>query len=885
MFFRTLRVRALGLAGLLGIGLLAGQVQAAGNWEVGKTQYGTVNSPPNGICVNCHNANTTQSLPGYPAVSSLGGSASYLQGRFNAGASVGSQMGNPHTNTLRTANNGATAPIDDTVSDIAAYIANPNFPTATVSPTSRAYGSVSIFSTSSQSFTLTNGGTGSLTVSGASLDDNTNYDITANNCGTVTANGGTCSITVRFKPQTANSFNGRTLTISHDALGGSSTVSLSGTGYDPTPIYSTAGFGALAGGFSAATDSSKTICPTITNSVGTGNTLTVSLSVVQSGSTDYSNYYELDNLSACPGGGAGLAALCAPPGGSVTGGTSLAAGASCTLALKFNPGKFGFAGGTGARPATLRVAHNAANVTTPASYTVGGVATAGPEPQIGISTNPSANSDGQVLPAAFSHQVVDTTSASWNEFLVSNSGTADGLDITAVTWTNHTEFGLSENCVAAPPLARLAGGSPTCTIALAFTPQPAPSGLGQRCTIVTIQAAFSSNGDQSVTVCGTGVPVPVPQMDVTPGSIAFGNRSIGALYQPVSVVISNGVGATLDLQVGAVALSGNGFAFVPDASTCQNKSLAAGTSCTLQLQFTPDPGAPGTSYSANLTVDSNDPTTPHRVVPLTATAVASAVPVLQWQSTPNVLTFPDLVIAGQQAAQPLVAHLLSVGPGAVDVQAVRLVGADAANFSITSCPALLYEGESCALNVRFLPGSGGTKTAQIEVVTAGGVAPTVLTVQGRGVGGSSPYLIVSAETLSFGDVRVGARSAPLELRLSAGGDGVLTVTGITADVPFSVASQTCPALPFTLPLGADCSIAVTFAPTAVGDTPTTLRIATDNGARPVEISLDGNGQKKADVSGGGCTLARGDPRTDPTLWLLVLLAAGVLWKRRNGPKR
>ena len=119
---------------------------------------------------------------------------------------------------------------------------------------------------------------------------------------------------------------------------------------------------------------------------------------------------------------------------------------------------------------------------------------------------------------------------------------------------------------------------------------------------------------------------------------------------------------------------------------------------------------------------------------------------------------------------------------------------------------------------------------------------------------------------------------------------VLRVTAITADAPFRVVLQTCPPLPFTLPLGSECRITVSFEPSSASTSTGKLSIATDSGARPVEVSLDGVGQPQADVSGGGCTLASGDPRTDPTLWLLVLAAAGVLWRRsahrrRNGRNR
>ena len=202
---------------ILAVGLLMVAAGAnAQNWVNGKAQYNT-------ICTNCHNADTTLPLPGFPAVSAEGDSASYLQGRFNELERSATQMGAPHTDGLRTAD-GGNSPINAIVADIAAYIGNPNFPTASLSPATQSFGSLAVTATDTRSFTLTNNGTGDpLTVTSVVLSDTTNYAITFNNCVSVTANGGSCSITVRFQPQSVGTFNTRTLTINHNALGGTST--------------------------------------------------------------------------------------------------------------------------------------------------------------------------------------------------------------------------------------------------------------------------------------------------------------------------------------------------------------------------------------------------------------------------------------------------------------------------------------------------------------------------------------------------------------------------------------------------------------------------------------------------------------------------------------
>ena len=201
-------------------------------------------------------------------------------------------------------------------------------------------------------------------------------------------------------------------------------------------------------------------------------------------------------------------------------------------------------------------------------------------------------------------------------------------------------------------------------------------------------------------------------------------------------------------------------------------------------------------------------------------------------------------------------------------------------FTINSCPARLYQGDFCDLAINFTPGSGGSKTAQIEVVSGNGVAPPRLTVAGLGVGGVSPFLVTSGD-LDFGDVRVGARSEPLALKMAAAGDGVITVTAITASEPFSVVSQTCPPLPFVLPLGTECAITVVFTPVSNSSATGTLRVETDAPSAATDVRLTGDGQSASDLSGGGCSMADGRSPNDPTLWTLLLLSGLALYARRR----
>ena len=71
-----------------------------------------------------------------------------------------------------------------------------------------------------------------------------------------------------------------------------------------------------------------------------------------------------------------------------------------------------------------------------------------------------------------------------------------------------------------------------------------------------------------------------------------------------------------------------------------------------------------------------------------------------------------------------------------------------------------------------------------------------------------------------------------------------------------------------------------------------VEIATSASANPLQVPIQA--LRETPVAGppgpstinnagaGGCSIARGHTLADPTLWLLALAAAGVLWLRRAG---
>lgn len=807
--------------------LLGTHVQAADNWEAGKTQY-------NAICTNCHSSSVGSSItrvaphpePGfYPAVKPTGESASYLQGRFNAGVAAGSQMGAPYTNSLRTGNN-TSAPIADAVSDIAAYIAKPNFPTLAVSPSSVAFSSTAVGSTATRTIRLTNDGDTDLNVSSVSLTDNTNFSVPPNACSIVAA-GNFCEFTLTFQPQSVGTFNGRTLTIAHDALGATATIPVSGSGQGPVTLS------AANLNFATVVGTPTTASVVITNRA-TSNITINTISFSGTAASDYSR----DASSTCSAGG-----------------TVAANSGTCTLTVRFNPASAVPSG----RPATMTLTHSAFG--SPQTVSLQGTATAAPQ--------------GLLESSASSLTFVDTqiSASTAQSITLRNAGSLE-LQFTSFTiaGANAGDFARSGSCSTASPLAINAD----CTLTVTF----GPGALGSRTATLTI-AHNGSNASMPVALSGNGVPVPAPVVAFEPAvGLNFGNQTVGGLFAARTLRLTNSGNATLN--VAAVAVEGAAFSNV-SAAPCP-ATLAPSQFCDIDVRFSPPAAAAG--YSGAVRVTSNAAGSPH-VAALSGNGVANAVPVLVWDGAATPLDFGNVSVGTVSALQSVT--LRNSGPGGATLSVINSVGGDAAMFAVVSDPAdaatcraggVLFEGQTCRIDIRFAPGANGARSATLQAASDGS-PPPLRNLLGNGLAGPAPAIEVSPVTATLADTRIGAVSDPIEVVVRSSGAGPLSVTGMTVSGPFTLASKDCPATrPFTLAAGASCAMTVRFVPESEGAANGTLSVSSDAGAAAPSVALSANGQPRADV-GGGCSIAEGDSLADPTLWVLLVLSLVALRYRRR----
>ncbi len=575
--------------------------------------------------------------------------------------------------------------------------------------------------------------------------------------------------------------------------------------------------------FSAVAGTSTTASAIISNA-GTAPLVLTSLSI----SGAQASQFSLAPSNAC------TAALSVPVGG------------TCTLVVSFAPPAAGTA------QATLSIVHNAAG--SPQSVSLQG--TASPAPQ------------GRIELSALSLNFPDTTigSSANLTITVQNSGNL-ALDFAAFTFTGAAagDFSNGGTCSAAVPLPVLG----QCTVIVTFR----PSVVGARTASLTI-TSDASNGPATVTLAGNALAAPAPVVAFAPASLDFGTQTIGGLYAARTVRLSNAGNA--DLIVGSISVSGAGFTDVT-APPCP-ATLVAGDHCDIAVAFSA-PGVGG--FNGTLQVASNAAGSPSSVA-LHGIGVAAAVPVLVWAPVVTSLDFGTVSAGSVSATQSVV--LLNQGPGGVVIAFANAVGTDGRAFAVDAgtCPfgSALLEGATCRLDIRFAPGSAGAKTATVQVASTG-TFPPALVLTGVGLAGPTPTLALSVTTIAFAATHVGSESLPADIRLSSSGSGVVNVTAIDLTGAYVLRGTTCPALPFTLPVGTECTISVAFAPSAEGASPGTLHLTTDASPAAEDVALSGSGTAPPDVTGGGCTIAPGGSVLDPMLWLFAILAVVALVARRR----
>jgi hypothetical protein len=468
---------------------------------------------------------------------------------------------------------------------------------------------------------------------------------------------------------------------------------------------------------------------------------------------------------------------------------TLAAGGNCSVSVHFTPAA------AGARTATLSVSGTPGGTVTSSLKGTGATAK--------LVLSPAFHRYGRVTIGAASDR---------QSYTVTNTGqAASGPPSVAISGPDAGDFTLvSSTCGS-----QIAAGS-SCTVGVVF----APSAPGFR--TATLTATASPGGSDTARLRGTGAPKAL--LAISPPTFDYGQVVDGATSTVESYTVTNsGLSASGKLTV---ALGGaNAADFVLDSTTCGAK-LAAGASCTVQVQFAPAAVGPADATVSATASPGGTATAALQGAGVTAAALSITPATFDFGQTPEGTSSGDQTFT-----------VTNTGQATSGTVALSLSGPNADAFAIdsTTCGAALPGGGSCTVAVQFEPGSTGTLTASLSATAApGGTATAALQGEGQAVAALS----IDPTMADFGQTPIGVTSAASSFTVTntgqaASGTVAVSLGGTNASY-FTIQSSTCTA---ALAPGDSCTVTVTFDSFYTGtDTASLTATATPGGSASASLT-------------------------------------------------
>lgn len=655
----------------------------------------------------------------------------------------------PHSGAVTVQTNAAGSP--HTVPLVAG---NVTAPAATLSAASVNFADVVVNTTASSSIRLSNTGSAALSVSSITVTGGF-FSSPSNDCPSSLAAGASCVIGISYSPTSAGSHSGQ-LSILSSASTSPTVATISGTAVPAPAPALTLSSTILAFGPQAVGSQSAPQAVVLTN---TGNA-TLSLdSVTVSG--DYT-------LAGC------------------TAGSSLAAGASCSLTVVFKPA----AGGS--RPGAVQVASNAPGG--PHSISLSGTGTT--SPGIALST------------AALDFGSVPSESTVLLRVIVKSVGT-EALSISSIGVAG-AAFSHTHLC----PVSLATGAS--CDVWVAFAPQSPGSHAG------TLSIHSSAAGSPaSVALAGNATAAPVPHMALSRSAIDFGAQTVGLASNTQTVTVSNGGTATLEVL--AIAASGD-FGFEGCATPL---SLAPGESCELRIRFLPTASG---ARTGSIAISTNAAGSPHAVV-LTGSGTPAPVPGIA--IAPTAVDFGTI-----QSGASAVMHLALTNTGTASL-AITAISTSSPHFTHAStCPPSLAPSAACDISVTYAPTGEGSHSGELRIASNAVPSPLAVPLFGFATPARTPLLDLSSTSVVFPSIFVGQTSAPRTVTLLNYGLEPLRINDIASSGDFGYGG--CGAAT-TLLTGESCVFSITFRPLTVGALAGAIEVRSNAPGSPHTIALSGIG--------------------------------------------
>jgi hypothetical protein len=198
------------------------------------------------------------------------------------------------------------------------------------------------------------------------------------------------------------------------------------------------------------------------------------------------------------------------------------------------------------------------------------------------------------------------------------------------------------------------------------------------------------------------------------------------------------------------------------------------------------------------------------------------------------LTFGKRVLGTTGTAK--IVKLTNTGAGTLNISSITITGDFA--MSAKTCGTTVAAGASCTVSVTFKPTVIGIRNGTLTFNDDASTNPQKVALTGTGT-----QISLSAVSLNFGTVAVGATSAAKSVKVTNVGTTTVTFTSFsiagTNPGDYLVSGKTCGT---SLAGGGSCTVSLRFKPTATGTRKAILRVADNGGGSPQTASLTGVGQ-------------------------------------------
>jgi hypothetical protein len=434
-------------------------------------------------------------------------------------------------------------------------------PVLSVSPTNISFGGVGLGQNVGAAMSVTNAGSGTLTISNISVAG-AGFSLSAVSMPITLTAGQSTNLIANINTTTVGNISG-SVTFTNNSTTPSLVVPLSGTG------------------MAAPGQPAISVAPTSfdfgTVAVGVSSTHTFTIS--NSGTSALS----ISNISVA-GTGFSISGFALP--------ISVPANGSTTIAAKFTPAAAGAVGGN------FTITNN--SPTPSIAVALNGTGAAAGQPL--IATNPTSVAFGNVIIGSPNSQTI----------LIQNTGTAT-LTISSASATG---TGFSINGLTVP--ATIAGGGST-TFNVAFAPATAGTVSG---SVSLVSNAVAS--PTAIPLSGTGVAKTM-LLAASSTNLPFGNVAVGSNNSQPVTLTNNG---NSTVTIGTVSTTGTGFSA---SGVTAGQTIGAGQTASLSVKFAP---ASTAAVSGTVTVTSNATNSPINIsVSGTGTTVVAHSVSLAWTAS------------------------------------------------------------------------------------------------------------------------------------------------------------------------------------------------------------------------------------------------------------